>query len=53
MIKIKFKRLPLRKSQGPVRREKTEGSSIEFIGYQMPQHEQNWLNSLIHKASIN
>ncbi|CAH3141178.1 unnamed protein product [Pocillopora meandrina] len=25
----------------PVRRETTEGSSIEFIGYRMPQHEQN------------
>ena len=27
--------------QEPVRRETTEGSSIEFIGYLKPQHEQN------------
>ena len=24
-----------------MRRETAEGSSIDFIGYQMPQHEQN------------
>ncbi|CAH3045689.1 unnamed protein product [Pocillopora meandrina] len=30
----------LRKHQEPVRRETTEGSSIEVIGYRMPQHEQ-------------
>ena len=35
-----------------VRREMIEGSSIEFIGYQIPQHKQNGC-SLIHKASIN
>ena len=29
----------LRKCQDPVRRETTEGSSIEFIGYGMLQHE--------------
>ena len=27
--------------QEPVRRETTEGSSNEFIGYLMPQYEQN------------
>ena len=27
--------------QEPVRRETTEGSSIEFIGYLIPQYEQN------------
>ena len=27
----------LRKCQDPVRRETTEGSYIEFIGYRMPQ----------------
>ena len=31
---------PFRKCQEPVRRETTEGSSIEFIGYQMPYHKQ-------------
>ena len=31
----------LRKCQEPVRRETTEGFSIDFIGYRMPQHEQN------------
>ena len=35
----------LRKGREPVRRETTYGSSIEFVGYRMPQHE--------HKASIN
>ena len=38
MIEVTF---PLRMSQEPVRRETTEGSSIEFIGYRMLQHEQN------------
>ena len=38
--------------QEAVRRETTKGSSIEFIGYRIPQHEQNGC-SLIHKASIN
>ena len=33
VIKVGF---PFRKCQEPVRRETTEGSSIEFIGYQMP-----------------
>ena len=28
-----------RKCQEPVRRETTEGSSIEFIGYRIPQYE--------------
>ena len=36
----------------PVRGETCEGSSIEFNGYRIPQHEQNGC-SLIHKASIN
>ena len=30
-----------RKRQERVRRETTEGSSLEFIGYRMPPHEQN------------
>ena len=30
-----------RMCQEPVRRETTEGSSIEFIGYLIPQYEQN------------
>ena len=30
-----------RKCQKPVRRETTEGSSIEFIGYRIPKYEQN------------
>ena len=30
-----------RKCQRPVRREMTEGSSIEFIGYRIPKYEQN------------
>ena len=30
-----------RKCQKPVRPEKTEGSSIEFIGYRIPKYEQN------------
>ena len=30
-----------RKCQEPVRRETTEGSSIEFTGYLIPQHGQN------------
>ena len=38
MIEVTF---PLRMSQEPVRRETTEGSCIEFIGYWMLQHEQN------------
>ena len=38
MIEVTF---PLRMSQEPVRRETTEGSCIEFIGYRMLQHEQN------------
>ena len=42
-----------RKCQEPARHETTEGSFIEFIGYRIPQYEQNGLHSLIHKASIN
>ena len=42
----------LKKCQVPVRGETCEGSSIEFNGYRIPQHEQNGC-SLIHKASIN
>ena len=38
--------------QEPVRRESTEGSSIEFIGYLIPLYKQNDCN-LIHTASIN
>ena len=30
-----------RKCQEPVRGETTEASSVEFIGYLMPQHEQS------------
>ena len=30
-----------RMCQEPVRREMTEGSPIEFIGYLIPQYEQN------------
>ena len=39
----------LRKCQEPVRRDTTEGSSIEFIGYRMPQHEQNGYTVLFTK----
>ena len=31
----------LRNFQEAVRRETTEGSAIEFIGYRIPQYEQN------------
>ena len=31
---------PFRKCQEPVRRETTEGSFVEFIGYWILQHEQ-------------
>ena len=33
--------------------ELIELNSIEFIGYRIPQYEQNGPHSLIHKASIN
>ena len=36
--KFNLNDLFLRKCQEPVRRETTEGSSVEFIGYRMPQH---------------
>ena len=39
----------LRKCQETVRRDMTEGSSIEFIGYRMPQHEQNGYTVLFTK----
>ena len=42
-----------REYQELVRRETTEDTSIEFIGYRISLHEQNQLHSLIHKASIN
>ena len=32
-------------------RETTKGSSSEFIGYRMPQHEQNWPPSVKDKIS--
>ena len=39
----------LRKCQEPVRRDTTEDSSIEFIGYRMPQHKQNGYTVLFTK----
>ena len=39
----------LRKCQEPVRRDTTEDSSIGFIGYRMPQHEQNGYTVLFTK----
>ena len=39
----------LRKCQETVRRDTTEGSSIEFIGYRIPQHEQNGYTVLFTK----
>ena len=39
----------LRKCQEPVKRDTTEDSSIEFIGYRMPQHEQNGYTVLFTK----
>ena len=33
--------------------ETTEVPSIEFIGYRIPQHEQNNYTVHVHKASIN
>ena len=41
------------KCQEAVRRETTEGSSIEFIGYRMLHHEQNGCTVSYHKASMN
>ena len=33
--------------QEGVRRETTEGSSVEFMGYRIPQHEQNGCKDLL------
>ena len=38
-----------RKCQEPVRPETTEGYSIEFISYQIPQYEQNGWTVLFTK----
>ena len=40
------------KCQGPVRRETTEGFSIEFIWHRMRQHKQNGCTILFFKKSI-
>ena len=45
---------PIGNCQEVVRRETTEGSSIEFIGYRIPQYEQNGCTVLFtrHQSTI-
>ena len=42
-----------RKCQKKVRRETTEGSSIEFIGHRIPKYEQNGCTVLFTRNKIN
>ena len=41
-----------RKCQKPVRPEKTEGSSIEFIGYRIPKYEQSYSQGIYQQKCV-